>query len=395
MRIRYVIAFTREVIIDDHWSVPFQGGTYRVVEDKGVAKALEVTFSKQPLDLAPSMSQALQGHAKFDIAVRDTRVDPVQQQLKDAMSFLQCYFEVGLATDEIEAFYEGESPEEEELISVKSMQKSPATVPLPLRFDLLTRALMAAEDSIPPRFEATLASSARTAMAAQQFIDSFRYAFLLMESVYGKGQFRSEALKSAFKGDARLMEIVSAAISGHGAFKIKHASDTATLLAGKPSAGDVIDHLVDKRGFYFHGNRRRQDAWKPDEQHSAQALAILMVNIVQLISQDAAQAMFDKCLEIRHHDDAVTSGATLVFDIQFKFREPGETFSRDHSLRVNALGTKVTSENAFGMTKVFCQHFEENFPVAALERAECTLQGTGQKVFTLELYGLPDATTPE
>jgi hypothetical protein len=386
MRIRYVIAFTREVIIDDHWSVPFQGGTCRVVEDKGIAKALEVTFSKQPLDLAPSMNQALQGHAKFDIAVRDTRVDPVQQQLKDAMSFLQCYFEVGLATDGIEAFYEGESPEEEELISVKSMQKSPTTVPLPLRFDLLTRALMAAEDSIPPRFEATLASSARAAMAAQQFIDSFRYAFLLMESVYGKGQFRSEALKSAFKSDTRLMEIVSAAISGHGAFKIKHASDTATLLVGTPSAGDVIDHLVDKRGFYFHGNRRRQDAWKPDEQHSAQALAILMVNIVQLISQDAAQAMFDRCLEIRHNDDAVASGATLVFDIQFKFREPGETFSRDHSLRVNALGTKVTSENAFGMTKVFCQHFEENFPVAALERAECTLQSTGQKVFALELY---------
>lgn len=42
MRIRYTIPFKRDLIIQDHWSFPIQGGIGRIVEKDGRAKAIEI-----------------------------------------------------------------------------------------------------------------------------------------------------------------------------------------------------------------------------------------------------------------------------------------------------------------------------------------------------------------
>ena len=65
---------------------------------------------------------------------------------------------------------------------------------------MITRAIMAADKYEGPRFEATLARSARKALGAQEFINSFRYSFLLIESLYGEGQFKKAGLQTALKG---------------------------------------------------------------------------------------------------------------------------------------------------------------------------------------------------
>src|SRR5690606_4491986 len=125
---------------------------------------------------------------------------------------------------------------------------------LPLSFDMFTRAIMAAEKYDGPRFEATLVGSARKALETQGFINSFRYSFLLIESLYGKGQFKKEGLQAALKTDQEFRDIVEFAIKDMIPAKDDHSSDTAKLFATKPTADDLINHLIEKRGFYFHGN---------------------------------------------------------------------------------------------------------------------------------------------
>lgn len=46
MRIRYTIPFKRNIFIDDHGEVPFQGGLLRVIDENGFAKALVSTSAK-------------------------------------------------------------------------------------------------------------------------------------------------------------------------------------------------------------------------------------------------------------------------------------------------------------------------------------------------------------
>jgi hypothetical protein len=66
-------------------------------------------------------------------------------------------------TEEIEAKYEGETPEEETRLSIKSISMGRHDSALPLSFDMFTRALMAAEKYDGPRFEVAFVKRSQNA----------------------------------------------------------------------------------------------------------------------------------------------------------------------------------------------------------------------------------------
>ncbi len=386
MRIRYIVPFKRKIIIDDHWEIPMQGGKLRVVEEDGYAKAFELTFEKQPFKYAPHLQEHSEGEAVATITGRDDRMIFVKRQLDDAAAFLECIHDIELITDEIDAKYEGETPEEEAQIAIKSISMGRQNSALPLTFDMLTRAIMAADKKDGPRFEATLTGSAREALGKQKFINSFRYSFLLIESLYGEGQFKKVGLQSALKANQEFRDIVEFAVKDVIPAKVVRSSDTAKLLAAKPTVDVVIDHLVEKRGFYFHGNVKRKDAWKPEEQGGAESLALLAIDIATKISIKAADLMFAPEFEKLHFEDAMRAGAKIVFEIKFKFREPEEKFDRDNQININVPGTKVTPRTAFAIAQQFLQLFQYKHPESALLEAKCSVQGTEQKVFDLTFH---------
>lgn len=390
MRIRYTVPFKRKIIIDDHWKIPVQGGKLRIIDEAGYAKALELTFEKQPLEYAPQLQRSNKDGVAATITGRDHRMILVKRQLDDAATFLECIYDIELITDEIDAKYEGETPEEEARITIKSFSMGRHNPALPLPFDIFTRAIMAAEKYDGPRFEATLMGSARKAIEVQGYINSFRYSFLLIESLYGKGQFKKEGLQATLKTNQEFRDIVEFAIKEMPPAKDDHHSDTAKLLATNPTADDVINHLVEKRGFYFHGNIKRKDAWKPHEQGKAESLALLALSIATKISMKAAEPMFAPELEKRHFEDAMHTGARIVFEIKFKFREPEEKFDREHQINISMPGTKVTPRSAFTAAQHFLQAFQHNQPVSALSEAECIVQGSREKVFNLTFHTIED-----
>jgi hypothetical protein len=399
MRVCYTVPFKRKIIVDDHWEVPMQGGILRVVEEEGYAKALEIKFENQPLECAPHLQHHDQGDTSATITGRDHRLIFVKRQLDQAATFLECIHDIDLLTDEISAKYEGETAEEEANIAIKTISMGSHDPALSLSFDMITRAIMAAEKKDGPKFEATLVGSARAALEKQEFINSFRYSFLLIESLYGEGQFKKTGLQVALKTNQEFLSIVESAIKHVIPAKADRNSDTAKLLARKPTAHDAIDHLVEKRGFYFHGNVKRKDAWKPDEQGTAKSLALLAISIVTTISMKAADLIFAPEFAQRHLEDATRAGAKIVYEIKTKFREPEEEFNREHLLRISTPGTKVTPRSAFAIAQRFLELFQQNQPVSALCKAECTVQGTGQKVFDLIFHttenGTEKATTQD
>lgn len=385
MRTTYTVPFDREVVIPDHWPIPFMSGVCNVIEKGGRAKALEIIFSGDPVSYAPLIEELNEG-VRAHITGRDRRLVFIKRHLEQAVAFIECLYDVDLAIGEIAIKYEGETPEEEELINVKGMQVGKHKPVLPLTFDMITRALMAAEHVDGPMFEATLTKSARKALSKQQYIDSFRYSFLLIESEFGQGKFKSAGLKKALRDSKTLISIVQQAVSDVIPARHGHHSETATLLANSPSPELVIDHLVDKRGFYFHGNRRRKDAWKPDEQEAAEALALLAVGIAQLIAQEAASPMFEDELGRRHFEDAMNAGARLMYDVNFQYREPEEGFIRNGSLTINTPGTKVTGKAANAIAQEFLRQFESGSPVGVLESATCSIRGTNQPIFEIRFH---------
>lgn len=362
------------------------GGALRVVEKDGLAIAFEVVYENQSTDLAPFIEKGSDGVAKYSIVGRDTQLPFIKIILNDAASFLQCYYDIRLSFGDVEVKYEGESSEEEGRIAVKSMKVGKHEEPIFLTFDMLTRAVMASEKSGGPRFEAALISAARAAISEQRFIDSFRYSFLLIESLYGEGQFKGAGLKSAFKKNTELRSIIEDAKRDDGWVKDKTPSDTADLLNGNPGVDYVIDHLVDKRGFYFHGNVKRKDAWKPEQQEEAKTLAFFAMSIAYMVAHQAAAAMFHDDLATKHFENAEKVGAVIMLQVKYAFRIPGENFPRDGQMNFRVPGTKVTPKLSFGVAQHFLQQFEHNLPTGWLDHAECAVQGVEQKVFDIKFY---------
>jgi hypothetical protein len=386
MRVRYLVRLKEPIRLEDHWPVPIMGGELRVVSKDEMATAFEITLAGQSVDLAPAAQQHEKGDVKLSITVRDTLLPLVERQLGKAFTYLWCYFDVEVLIREIQIEYTAETEEEERQIEVKGWSSERKKTPLWMPYNLLTRAIMAAEAGQAPEFEATLVSAARTALLEERYIDSFRYAFLLMESLYGGGKFKTMHLKDALKGSLDFKRLVTTALKMHGSPKRPRNSDTEQLLAASPTAEAVIDHLVDKRGLYFHGNVGRKDAWRPHEQQAAEMLALLSLEIAMLISQAAAAQMFDGAFSQRHRDNAEPVGAIMAMNVSFRYREPGQTFDKKGSMNISVPGTKATPKVAVYVARKFLERFEDRAPVADLKSVTCTVRGTGQKVFDMEFH---------
>lgn len=386
MRIRYTVPLKSKVIIDDHWTIPFQGGKLRVIEESGYAIGFEIIFKDQPLEYAPHVEHHASGELAMSITDRDYLIVFVKHQLINAASFLKCMFDIELNTDEVGVAYEGETEEEAAQIVMKGFTTGRHEPALPLPFDIVTRAIMAAEKRDGPVFEAALADSARKALFRGQYIDSFRYSFLMIEALYGGGKFKRVWLQDALKSNREFLEFIALAIKNLTPAKGDRYSETARLLAENPTPEEVIDHLVERRGFYFHGNSRRKDAWKPDEQGVAESLALLSISIIHQITAKAAQPMFAPDLASRHFQYAMQTGATIVYEITFRFRRPEESFVRERTVNITMPGTKVTPRSSFMIAQQFFQEFQKNEPPSELLKAECSVKETGQKIFTVTFH---------
>jgi len=369
------------------------GGVCRVIDDGGLAKGLEITFSGQPVTYAPAVKELSEGPAKIEIIGRDDQWLSLKRHLDQTAAFLGCYYDIHLATNEIEAQYEGETPDEENIIDVKSFSRSVKEQILPIRFDMLTRANMAAEKYAGPTFEATLLATATSALDDQRFIDSFRYSFLLIESLFGDGQFKKAGLSKALKGNPEFVAIVKSALADPIRPKSSHQSKMATFLRSAPSEIDVIDCLVEQRGFYFHGNVKRRNGWKPDVQEEAEALAAFSIGVAQLCAVKAAAPIFSPEFGQRHFDEAVSAGASIVFEVQFKFREQDQSFDQHGQINIQTPGTKVTCRQANSIAQRFLSQFEYESPIGELLSARCNVKGTEQPVFDMTFHiagGLPE-----
>lgn len=383
MRVRYLIPFSGKLIVPDHWEIPLQGGICRIREEEGLATALEVIFDRQSIDLAPRIEEA-KGEGEIPtFIIDDLNLSLIRVQLEDADAFLRCQFNVGLNLDAAESFYEAETEDEEERIHISRFKAGRYVPPSVLSFEWLAGAIICAETQRGPAFEATLAATAREAMAAERYIDSFRYSFLLIEALYADGKFRSKDLKQALKSNAEFCEAVKEALAGLDIRPEMHASDTKQLIEQGADVATLIDHMVDKRGLYFHGNIRRQDAWRPENQKNAQALAAMGAAIALQISFKSARPMHSPMVAKKFGEYANKAGAKIVYQINFDFRMPEDNIPRRHGFNLKMTGTKPTGLSTVRVMRYFLDFFEKHAPMGRLERVVCLVEDTGQLVFEM------------
>ncbi|MBO6657819.1 MAG: hypothetical protein JJ934_13040 [Pseudomonadales bacterium] len=373
-------------MVDDHWPIPFLDGELRLLSKKSLVDGVEVILPNQPTQLAPRIKETPNLPTKASIIGHDVRIEEVRERLQAAITFVSCYFDVEIPNDDLEVEFIPEREEEKVDIKLREMKFTRSPKPLQMSFDILTRAIMASGKMAPPHFVATLVSAARDRYLQDQYIDSFRYSFLLIEAIYGEGKFKSKQLTAALCESPELVRIVSQTLAEPLTGESLSESDTSNLLSASASPQQVIKHLVEKRGYYFHGNLIHSDPWEPQEQGRAESLALLALQIASQIASDSAKPMFAEEFNERHFNDAKRIGATLSMEVNFTYKEPGENLDRKASVKITVPGTKITSKNSRYVARQFLDIFERETPTAHLKSAYCKLLDTNEPVFEMKFH---------
>ncbi|MBY0559329.1 hypothetical protein [Hyphomicrobium sp.] len=388
MKIIFRFPLTRPIELDDHWAFAALGGEFSVeVEDK-LAKAFLVSIAGEPLTSAPLVEELSEGPAKLSITDRCMHKASVHSKMKRTLSYLKCMFDVELDIETVDIRYIAESDEEKDKIDLLSMGVRRQPRPLTLTYDFITRAVLAADlTSGDPDFTATLTDFARRELLDRRYIDSFRYSFMLFESLYGGGKFKSEALKGALSENEVFLGAIEMVIQKGKADRLVSEPERA-FLATFNTPKSLIGELVEKRGHYFHGNLKKPSAWHPDRQEEAEALALVAMMITEKIAFTFAEPLWDDSVVRAHQQRAFEAGAKYVVHVTFTYRNRGEGFDRKGQFRMNYPATKATPTLAMRAVKDFLMTFENDAPLGAVK--EVSARGVdGTLIFTMSLH-VPD-----
>lgn len=103
MRISYTFRLKEPIRVEDHWPLGIMGGQLHILGEGRLATAIEVSFTGQSVDTAPAVEQHNSGEARATITVRDSLLPFVRIQLEKAFTYLQCYFDVEILIEEVNA----------------------------------------------------------------------------------------------------------------------------------------------------------------------------------------------------------------------------------------------------------------------------------------------------
>ena len=274
MKAHYTFRFTQELVPDDHWPIELHGVRYELLEaDNGRVSGLRVTLSGLDPSSAPSVTPTPDQQTKLHINFDDEHRQPVEQRVRRAFAYVRCYENVEIDFTDVDVRYEAENDHERDQMEAFGLRAHRNTGPDRLTWNYITRALATPETDDDPEFAATLLATARSAYFKRKYVTSFRFAFLMFDGLYGGGKFRSKALLQAFLASDEFMTAVRQGLADTIGQRFKHTSPTTELLSTHPTVERVVQHLIDRRGHYFHGNRRKPDAWHPEREEEAEALA--------------------------------------------------------------------------------------------------------------------------
>lgn len=392
MEVKLRFPLKRKFILEDHWPLAGQGAVLTFETVNGEATAIIVSFKNQPPEAAPQIQRVQHGKIKANITIRGRLEARGRKIVERFVDFTNLYLSLEVDLDGVEAEYIPASDEERRrmgLYSFKTNRQRP-TVQMP--FDLLAQAFFAGESSDDPSFASRMFHLAREALISEQYIDSFRYSFLLIEAFYGDGKFKTAQLVGALlSGDFKRMLHEASAELLTDPINAKSAARPLAIEYKTPDA--LANLLVTKRGFYFHGNLARANTWHPDRQAEARPLAELGVLLGSKITHTLGGAMFGPNINSRFIENAKAFGAVMPIEVQVDFIDRNGVQGR-RGIRFECPGTVATTSLAIRVNQHFLKWAEAELADVKIISAVGRDTASGQELFRTRFLEMPSEPPP-
>lgn len=314
--------------IDEAWPLTLPNGAiFRVIVEEELVIAFEVEIAMDPGVMRKDDSAIFQ-------TIRSIWTE-MRQYFHRIKSYLQCASEVNFDPLEVEIEFLPENDNEK-----KRFGNARATIGRPeherekrdITFETLVGIAIETigETTKNEDFIGELKNLSLRAAREGRYIDTFRYGFLLIDALFGKGQFKTKNLQGALKNDPEFSTMVAEARIVEKE-RIEDARETIErLICGDFPDDQIIDHLVAKRGEYFHGRKGvRRDGVRSEEE--GKILGRFVGEITDLICEkELAKVLTEECWKF-YREAAEISGNVR------KIRYEATIIDRSEDIRVTSI----------------------------------------------------------
>jgi len=390
MDIRYRFTIRTPFILEDCWPIESRHAVIEFERSDDIATALLVTFRNQPIQLAPKVRQPADGSTSTSILLSYGFDDAARSIASRFRDYINLYFSIEIVVDELDVQFIPADDTEDKQIPIKRFQRSIDPEPAKIRFSVLAQSILAGEQDGDPSYASHMLRSARASFFEHRFIDSFRYSFLFFEALYGDGQFKQRDLIRAF---LKSHDFIQLFIETQNAFRsdplyldpMLKNSEGAVFASKQESPTAFFEHIVEMRGFYFHGNLARRNAWRPERQEPAKGLAEFCIDLLGRIASRFADEMYGGGIADRMLENAKKQGAMLTIDVRYEFINEHQIISKGH-VAMRHPGNLVTGLLCFVVSKNFIEWYENRHPAVPLVSASAIHRETGAQVFNFQYF---------
>jgi hypothetical protein len=177
----------------------------------------------------------------------------------------------------------------------------------PMPFDVLARAILAADAATDIEIPLNFFRRGMLDVYEQHYIEAIYDFYFILETLFGKGKFKSAAVSSAFLDSSQLRSCVERAVADPGPMIMLDSRARTTLERsyGKLSVEDAIGKMVELRGYLHHHTSKRRGIRNPEEQHKYEIDALFFQTVTYNVIFAIAEPYLDNEAVIRAYEDLV------------------------------------------------------------------------------------------
>lgn len=257
----------------------------------------------------PKLTEDKTGSADWNLDIPSPAWEGLRDQLRALEGLLALHGLDEICFGEMSQKWIAESQSEASTLGISELQigKSPrADAEFPVvGFDVVARSVMAVDEVGELETALSFFRRGRLDMLEERFIEAYYDYFFVIETLFGNGKSKKDALAKEFASSRLLVEATQKVMHGEllARFVAAHPTSIPRLNEryARASPEAVLSSLIETRGFLHHHSSKRPGAWHPEKQTQFECDAIILEEIAfQILFECTAPFIFSAEAESRY-----------------------------------------------------------------------------------------------
>jgi len=266
--------------------ISVRGWTYEFeANNDGIVTHISVTVNSISKEHWPTMKESQTPGVKAEINIPDVAFPFVKMELRVIEGLLSLYGLREVDFNSVNTEWIPESEEEKQSLSIFSFKRSYQDIPdskrLATSFDIIARSVIGANLGHDNEVVLSFYRKGRNDIDEQRYIEGIYNFYFMFESAYAQGQFKKAKVTEAFLSSETFTSIIEKAVEDPGQIILGNKEllpKFTQYYQGKP-IGEVVERIVELRGFLHHHTSKRKGIWHPEDHEAHELDAIVFQNI--------------------------------------------------------------------------------------------------------------------